>query len=35
MQLHDVLRLSSGAAALLIVAFLALAGRRRDAGSAK
>jgi hypothetical protein len=32
MQLHDVLRLSSGAAALLIVAFLALAGRRRDAG---
>lgn len=32
MQLHDVIRLSSGAAALLIVAFLALAGRRRDAG---
>jgi hypothetical protein len=32
MQLHDVIRLSSGAAALLIVAFLALAGRRRNAG---
>jgi hypothetical protein len=32
MQLHDVLRLSAGATALLVVALLALAGRRRDAG---